>query len=149
MKIPRLKDFYINYLCAEYVSVLYLHVEYTRNVPIAFRRVARECRSIYFKNKFNFIADHIEEGNNLSASIISAGDLPGIWAIYAKTAEKSFTYNKMFADLSDYYKTILSNQINFLIKASEPILMVVIGLLVGVLAYGILSPLYGIMNQLN
>jgi type IV pilus assembly protein PilC len=104
---------------------------------------------LYFKGKFNFIANQIEAGNNLSTAIICAEDLPEIWAIYARSAEKSSTYNKMFADLCDYYKTTLSNQINFLIKVSEPVLMVAIGLLVGILAYGILSPLYGIMNQLN
>ncbi len=149
LKIPKIKNFYINYLCANYVSVLYLHIEYTHNLPLSFRRVAADSGSLHFKNKFNFIANQIEEGNNLSAAIISAENLPEIWVIYAKTAEKSSTYNKMFADLCGYYKTILSNQINFLIKISEPVLMVIIGLLVGILAYGILSPLYGIMNQLN
>lgn len=148
-KIPKIHTFVINYQCVGYCALLKLHIEYTRNLPLAFKRIAQDIPSRHFSSAFNKISKSIDSGSNLSVSLQSINMLPEIWLIYAVAGERSSAYVEMFNQLHEYYNQAFQDQIQFLMKILEPALMVGIGIVVGILAYGIMSPLYGLMNQFN
>lgn len=161
--VPRIKSFFEIILlktpgictlievicCSGYALSLYYFSSSTTDVPEVFNKISRSTKVLVFKNEFEKITESIRAGLPVSVAIIQSQYLPREWALYMKIAEESSSYAGMFQKLYIFYQMRFDRIVKITLKLAEPILMVVIGSIVGVIAYGILSPIYGLINNLR
>lgn len=75
--------------------------------------------------------------------------VPGVMARIIQTAEKTGTLEKAMQDLAEYFDEQVSRTLKNITELIEPVLIVVIGLLIGGMMLSIIAPIYGIISQIG
>lgn len=149
MKTPVVQDFLSSYLSLGYTMAIYQSISATPDLESVFDNLSKTSGSLVYAKEFKRIKGRIGEGATLNSIFLESDIFPNIWAIFTKVAEQTSSYSIMFKNLHEYYKEKFDQSSKLMMRLAEPFLMIIIGLIVGTLAYGIMAPLYGIMNSLN
>lgn len=92
----------------------------------------------------------VSAGSPLSEGLKgSAHIIPPILLHVMQTAERSGTLEKSLQELADYCETQVTRTLKNITALIEPILIVVIGLLVGGMMLAIIAPIYSIIGQIG
>lgn len=75
--------------------------------------------------------------------------IPPIMLRILQTAELSGTLEKTMQELAEYFDEQVTRTLKNVTELIEPVLIVVIGLLVGGMMLSIIAPIYGIISQIN
>jgi len=113
-------------------------------VPLitALNVVARALDNVYIEEKVMTMQAGIERGDSVSRTATSAGIFDGLVLQMISIGEESGTIDELLEEVADYYDVEVDYEVDRLASAIEPILTVVIGLIVLVLALGIFLPMW-------
>jgi type II secretory pathway component PulF len=75
--------------------------------------------------------------------------IPPIMSRSIKTAETSGTLNQTLENLTEYFDEQVSESLKVLSSLVEPLLIVVVGVMVGGLMIAIIAPIYDMISQIN
>jgi type IV pilus assembly protein PilC len=75
--------------------------------------------------------------------------IPPIMSRSIKTAETSGTLDQTLQNLSEYFDEQVTESLKILSSLIEPILIVIVGILVGSLMVTIIAPIYNMISQIN
>lgn len=148
-KLPILGYYFTAYLSLSYTLSIY---QFASNNPDLYKvldDISESTKVEIYKRELKIISEKIRSGITLNLALSESKVIPSTWALFASVAEKSSSYEEMFKNLNKFYEEIFENYSKLIMRIAEPALMIFIGLIVGVLAYGIMAPLYGIMNTLG
>lgn len=150
-RMPGISRFATAYAFGSYAAFIALYVKFRSDIGTVFELLAQSSGMKRVRSEFSRISEGIRKGETLSFVLQrgSAAIVPRIWVLFASVAERSTSYSEMFDHLASYHAEHLDQQSKIYMKMLEPVLMIAIGVLVGLLAYGILSPLYGLMQQVG
>ncbi len=142
LSVPLVKDFVKLAEFSNFISVML--VSYDAGVPIV------DC--LYLAN---YTVDNtvireavdaarvkVQQGLNLSVALKGSGVMPPILLFMVSTGEQSGKLGEMLAKASEYIDNQLDRVIDMLTKFIEPIMLVVIGAVVLVLALALYLPLF-------
>lgn len=94
--------------------------------------------------------DAVSEGLPLSEGLQQSKSLvPPLMIRIVETAEHSGTLEKTMQELSEYFQNQVSAKLKTISTLIEPIMIVVIGLLVGGMMLAIIAPIYSLISQIN
>jgi type IV pilus assembly protein PilC len=88
-------------------------------------------------------------GDGLSRPIAETHLFPGAAAQMIKVGEQSGTLDDQLEITADFYEGELRHKLKRLTSLFEPVIIVVMGLIVGFVAIALVSAMYGIYNQVN
>lgn len=92
----------------------------------------------------------VSAGKNLSEGLRSAKKtIPGVMVRIIEAGEKSGSLDKSMQELADYFDEEVSNKLKALSTLLEPIMLVVIGILVGGMMLAIIAPIYGLIGDIS
>ena len=77
------------------------------------------------------------------------GYIPTIMIKLVETGEKTGSLDKSLADISEYFDYQVSTTLKTLTALLEPIMLVVIGVMVGGMMISIIAPIYGLISQVS
>lgn len=93
---------------------------------------------------------NVEAGKPLSTGLRDAhGLIPPIMSRSIETAEQSGTLEKTMQNLTEYFDEQVSGSLKVISSLVEPVLLVVVGVLVGTLMITIIAPIYNLISQIN
>ncbi|MDZ7744161.1 MAG: type II secretion system F family protein [Candidatus Saccharibacteria bacterium] len=97
------------------------------------------------------MAKNVEAGKPMSTDLrtLDKDVIPPVMIRLMQTAEQSGTLETTFRELSTYFSNQVSRTLKTFIALLEPILLVVVGLLVGGIMLAIIAPIYGLISQIN
>ncbi len=91
----------------------------------------------------------VSTGKNLSDGLKGHKKIiPGVMVRIIQAGEKSGTLEKSMQDLADYFDEEVSNKLKALSTLLEPIMLVVIGLLVGAMMLAVIAPIYNLIGNI-
>lgn len=89
-------------------------------------------------------------GKNLSDGLrLSKGKIPSIMIKLIEAGEKTGTLDKSLEDISEYFDYQVSNTLKTVISLIEPIMLVLVGIVVGGMMLAIIAPIYGLIGQVG
>ena len=91
----------------------------------------------------------VQEGKSLAACIDRSGKFPGLVTHMIATGERTGQLEEMLEHLSTAYTSEVERKITTMISLIEPIMMVVMFAIVGVVVAAMLVPMMGIMGQMR
>jgi type IV pilus assembly protein PilC len=92
----------------------------------------------------------ILSGKTLSEGLRSGkGYVPTIMIKLVETGEKTGSLDKSMSDISEYFDYQVTNTLKTLTALLEPIMLVVVGILVGGMMVSILAPIYGLISNVS
>jgi general secretion pathway protein F len=89
----------------------------------------------------------VEEGQNLAAPLAANGLFPPMVTEMIAVGEQSGSLEKMLNRIAVSYETEVQSDIMVMTSLLEPLMILVMGLLVGFIVFSILLPIFE-MNQL-
>lgn len=94
--------------------------------------------------------DVVISGRKLSEGFReSNGVFPLMMIKITEAGEKTGSLEKSMQDISEYLDYEVSNSLRAVTAMLEPIMLVVVGVLIGGMMLGIIAPIYGLISQIN
>lgn len=92
----------------------------------------------------------VSSGKRLSEGLkTSKNIMPSIVIKLVEAGEKSGTLDKSLADIAEYLDYQVTNTLRTLTALLEPIMLVVVGILIGGMMLAIIGPIYGLIGQVG
>ncbi len=112
-------------------------------VPIttAYRISVASIGNAYIRKKLLDLQQEIERGKSLSSVLRSTGLFPELFLNLVETGEASGELEKMLSLLAQLYRREALKAIDFWIRMVEPLSLLIIGVIVGIIVVSIILPL--------
>lgn len=94
--------------------------------------------------------DMVMTGKRLSDGFRSAkGYFPAIMVKLVEAGERTGTLDKSMQDISEYFDYQVTKTLKTLTSLLEPVMLIVVGVLVGGMMLAIIAPIYGLIGQIG
>ena len=91
----------------------------------------------------------IREGQKISAPLAQSGLFPGMVTHMIDVGEETGKLSEMLLKVSDFYDQEVDNSVKALTSLIEPLLIVVMGCIVGFIAVSIMTPIFKLISSVN
>jgi type IV pilus assembly protein PilC len=91
----------------------------------------------------------VTEGRSLTDAFRSTGRFPFMMTQMVSVGEATGTLDRMLAKLSDFYEDEVSSSVSALLSILEPMMMIFVGGIVGVLILSMYLPIFNLMSQIQ
>lgn len=115
----------------------------------ALELVTRSADNDYVSEKLSGMRSQLESGDPLSRAAAAAAIFPPLLLQMMEVGEETGELTRLLEEVADYYQREVDHTVKNLSALIEPILMVVVGAMVLVLALGIFLPLWEMMGKVS
>lgn len=117
---------------------------FTAGVPLveALESVAGACGNIVYEKATYKIRSEVQQGASLTTSMIATDLFPNMLLQMAAIGEESGSLDDMLNKAAEFYEEEVDNAVDTLSSAMEPIIMVVLGGIVGTILVAMYMPLF-------
>ncbi|MCW8859457.1 MAG: type II secretion system F family protein [Deltaproteobacteria bacterium] len=124
------------------------NMSYTAGIPLsqALGFTARAVSNAYVGEKIEAIRNGIERGDTLTRSATQTGMFTPLVLQMLAVGEESGSVDTMLEDVADFYEREVDYDLKNLSSAIEPIMIVIIGGMVLVLALGVFLPMWNLAS---
>lgn len=142
LKIPLMKK-----LCSSLYITRSLHtmgVLFNAGVPIldVVGITAQIAGNVHFKKLWLRVQDSIRKGGKIAACLADSPLMPMGVTQMIRSGEESGTMTEVLEDVSEFYQRELKTTIKMVTSMIEPIMIVVMGVLVGFIAMSVILPIF-------
>jgi len=103
--------------------------------------------NVYFKEALKVAAEEVKKGKKLSAAMSAFPNLyPQLFLQMLKIGEETGKTSDMLTKLADFFEEQVNNVTQNLSSIIEPVLLIIIGAMVGFFAVAMVQPMYSIME---
>ena len=142
LKIPLLKS-----LCRSLYITRSLHtmgVLTNSGVPIldTLMITSQISGNVLFEKMWRGVYEEVRQGKKIAASLMDYNLMPGGVIQMIQSGEESGTLGEVLRDISEFYSRELKTVIKAVTSMIEPIMIVIMGLLVGFIAMSVILPIF-------
>ncbi|MGJ9419159.1 type II secretion system F family protein [Massilia sp. CMS3.1] len=142
LRLPFVKDIFIKIYLTRLMRVMGISLE--RGVTILATLGA--CRDVIPNAEFQrFIGElevQVTEGRGIAAGFRDSPLIPVSVKQMIDTGERTGSLGKVMGRVADYYERDLTRQLNSMAKMAEPVMLLVMGILVGTIVTSIILPIF-------
>jgi type IV pilus assembly protein PilC len=122
-------------------------------LPQALLSMKDSTSFVLYRRFYGNVLDNVTEGNSLYKSITKQSNyqmfIPSYLVRLISAGEKSGSLSETLLDIGEIYETKTENLAQNLSVLLEPVIIVVVGGIVAFLAIAIISPIYGLTQQIK
>ncbi len=149
LKIPGLKQLFVQVYMIHMLRVMGLSLVNGVSVVDALK----SCREVVDNNLFRrFMADiehGVDEGRGLAAGFEQAAFVPSMVRQMIRTGEESGNLAVVMERIADFYERDLEKKIQVVSKIAEPLMLLVMGVLVGVIVSSLILPIFKLSKAVH
>jgi len=124
---------------------------YSSGIPMVecLQRASAVLGNSYIDQKFEDVVDEVKQGESLSAAITRTEVFEPMFCSVIYVGEESGALDSILEKTSDYYEEESDSAVQRLVSMTEPILLIFMGVIIGLVVVGIYPALYGSMEGLE
>ncbi len=150
LKLPIAGNIARSYNCANFCRTLGLNINAGVNLVEAMHITAQVTKNVVYKNAYLDIVSHIVKGKKISDVMMQHATLfPDMLPHMICIGETAGNLSHTLSYLSELYETEVDESTKNLSNSIEPILLMTMGVLVGLIAVSIISPIYEVTRHLS
>lgn len=150
LKIPIFGPMVMNYNLTNTLRTLGLLLRSGISLIEALNITADTTENVQYKDAFIHISAGVMKGKNLSELIQKYPAIfPSMLTHMVSIGEKSGSLSNTLIYLSEYYEHEFDDQTKNLSSTIEPVLMIIMGIMVGFIAISVIAPIYEITNSIH
>jgi type II secretory pathway component PulF len=142
LRVPFIRDIFIKIYITRLMRVMGISLQ--RGVTILATLAA--CRNVIPNAEFQrFIGDlelQVTEGRGIAAGFADSPLIPVSVRQMIETGEQTGTLGRVMGRVADFYERDLTRQLNQVAKLAEPVMLLVMGVLVGTIVTSIILPIF-------
>ena len=142
LKIPIYGDFVFLVALERVTSTFYILLDSGLPLVYTLEVVARGSGNYVLEKKLLQMTSNVREGASLSAEFTRLDIFPPLISEMAKIGEETGTMPQVFHRISDHYQKDLGVRMERLVVAFEPIMIVLIGVVIGGIVIALFLPLF-------
>jgi len=143
IKLPILNKIYLPIVISRFSNAAALLIHGGIPIAQAFEVIGHMVGNVLYGDIIHEIAEDIRQGTLLSQSIEKYPEyFPALVPQMISVGEKTGKMEQIFGRLASYYSRESDNVMNSIVDLIQPVLMILIGVMVGLLFASILIPLY-------
>jgi type IV pilus assembly protein PilC len=119
------------------------------NLPEAIRVATDSLRNRVFIRRLNGVTEQMLEGQGLANPLARTRLFPGTATAMLRVGEETGSMDTQLEVTAEYYEDELDYKINKLTALFEPLVIIVMGGIVGFVAVALVSAMYGIFQQVQ
>jgi len=149
LKVPVLGELVKHTQSSNFVSSLF--VSFGAGLPItdSLFLATETITHTQMKEAFKNVNLQIQAGQRLAVSLAATGYVPDIVMLMISTGEESGDLEKMLEASYDYLEEEIGHRVGILTSLMEPIMLLVIGTVVGFVALSIYLPLFSVYDHIH
>ena len=149
LKIPVAGDLVVHILVERICRILSSMSETGVPLPDAMEVTAQSVSNDVFKKGLEHVRAEMIEGRGLAEPVESSGIFPLAARQMIRVGEVTGTLEDQLQVAADYYERELDFKLKKFTSLFEPIIIVIMGVVVGFVAIALISAMYGIYRQVN
>jgi type IV pilus assembly protein PilC len=103
----------------------------------------------YMELQLKTAYDHIQRGESISDAMAAAQGFPTLLVGAVRNGETTGTIDEAFKRLGTYYDGEVKRNVETMINALEPLSIIILGCIFGVIALSIMLPLYDVISEIQ
>jgi type II secretory pathway component PulF len=139
------EESYVFQLCSSLGMLLGSHVPHLEAIGIARNAI----RSSHYRDFFQSLSRNVEAGRGFSLAFQESKFLPDSVKLMVSTGETSGALSTVFTRLAERYREILERDVRRLGALLEPIMLLVMGMMVGFIAVSFILPIFRMSRALH
>lgn len=150
INFPIIKDLNRKHILTNFSRTLGILLESGLPIVTALDISADTVGNSFYTNIIKDVHDNVKEGNTLASSLEEyAKYFPGTFTKMIAIGEETGTLEENLLYLHDFYTEEVTDMAENLTTLLEPILLVFIGAMIGLLALSVISPMYQLTGSIN
>lgn len=150
LKIPLLGSLFKNYHLANFCRTLAVLLKSDVKIVEASKITAKTATSLAYQKSLNNLSEVVLNGGKVSSFLEASPKLfPPLIAQMVTVGESTGKLTDSLIYLAEIYEQEVDEMAKNLSSAIEPLLMVVMGLIVGFIAMSIITPIYSLTQNLS
>ncbi len=147
--IPKVKDIFIQIYFSRLLRVM--SISLANGVSVLDTLTA--CREVIHNTRFRAVMQDIErkvvEGKGISAGFNDVPFIPPLVKQMISTGEETGNLAKVMARVADYYERELTKRVTGLAKLAEPVMLIVMGAVVGIIVASLILPIFKLSKAVH
>lgn len=124
---------------------------YSSGIPMVecLQKASAILGNSYIDAKFEEVIDEVKQGETLSAAITRTEVFESMFCSVIYVGEESGALDSILEKTSDYYEEESDSAVQRLVSMVEPLLLIFMGLIIGLVVAGVYPALYGSMDSIE
>lgn len=124
---------------------------YSSGIPMveSLQRASAILGNMYVDEKFEGVIDEVKQGETLSAAITRTEIFESMFCSVIYVGEESGALDSILEKTSDYYEEESDSAVERLVHMVEPVMLIFMGFVIGLVVCGIYPALYGAMDGIE
>lgn len=140
--VPGLRQIMIQLYLVQSFRVLGLSLANGVNVPDALQSCRGVVRNVRYRAFIGEVEKRVQEGGGFAAAFDKAGFIPPLVRQMVVTGDETGNLAAVLIRIADFYERELGKRLDRVSKLAEPIMLLVMGLVVGVLVSSLILPIF-------
>jgi type IV pilus assembly protein PilC len=149
VKIPLLKTVQINMVTARFARAFALLISSGMDITDAMDSVEVVIGNRYVKRRFHAAAESVRQGMSLTNAFESHKLFPPMMNQMITVGEKTNSLDDVLLRSCSFFDSQVETSLNSLTSKIQPIMLIIIGAVIGTMFIGVYSPMLSIMNGLG
>jgi type IV pilus assembly protein PilC len=149
LSLPVVKDIYMQIYLSQTLSVLGLSLSNGVPITAALNAAKGVVGNSVFVKFLDEIRNHVNEGRGISIGFTSSPMVPPMVRQMISTGEQTGNLGMVMARVASFYERELTKRITVLSKAVEPIMLIVMGVVVGLIVVSLILPIFKLSRAVH
>ncbi len=147
--VPGIRDVFIQIYLVQSLRVMSLSLANGVSLVDTLASCKDVVRNRPFRRLFGVVETRVQQGAGVAAGFSEDRMLPPLVQQMIATGEESGNLPKVMGRLADYYERELSKRLQTLSKMAEPLMLMVMGLVVGIIVSSLILPIFKLSRAVS
>jgi len=149
LTVPGIKHVFIQIYLTQSLRVMSLSLANGVNISDTLSATREVVRNSVLRRFFVTVEEQVQQGNGVAAGFKRDDLIPLLVQRMIATGEESGNLAKVMARLAEYYERELTKRLKSLSKMAEPVMLMVMGVIVGVLVSSLILPIFKLSRAVS
>lgn len=149
MSMPILRGVISLKLSEKFSRVLLIMISSGINITDSMEAATNVIGNRYAEMKLEKSMELIEEGNQIADSLEQSGIFPKVFISMLKSGEESGNFDKSLEEISTYFNQELDIKVEKILKTMEPLMIAVMGLIIGITMISLIYPMINMISGIE
>ncbi len=149
MTAPIVKDFYQQIYLSQTLSVLGLSLSNGVPITMALKACQGVVSNLVFVRFLDDIRNHVNEGRGVAIGFNSSPIVPPMVRQMVTTCEQTGNLGMVMSRVADFYERELTKRITIFSKSIEPVMLIVMGVVVGLIVVSLILPIFKLSRAVH
>lgn len=149
MSAPVIKDFYAQVYLSQTLRVIGLSLTNGMPITAALKASKGVVNNSVFAHFLDGVSEHINEGRGIAIGFNQSNMVPAMVRQMVTTGEETGNLGMVMTRVAEFYDRELSKRIMVLSKAIEPVMLIIMGVVVGLIVVSLILPIFKLSRAVH